>query len=500
MEDIEQHTPYRYNRDSLAVLMHKLNETREMVRGHQSIENLKESDYFKDGSHVIERGVEMPEGYQKPKYTDRVPALNGYAFPARTAWIIEDFARQRNPNLLTDFSGLLVKNMMLNPLPHIFNEAWHLYNARGLSGWVTPGGIARFVKGMPEALKHVLNQDEFYRDSLKYNGSLLAPSTRASAAEEAIGRKSLNEFAQGGGLKELASYFGRTVADMYDGISKASNKAMWIVRDTMYIQYVKEIMDHKGLSHEMAIKEAERHLPSYRLPETIGEGIVGARAGRVISEALQNPNISVFSRYHYGMVKSIIETMKDLGAIRKGPAGMAKFKEGVDTMAAIALATAALYPLMDMMAQRLTGNPEAKQRRAGPYHLGHAISEVADGTKDPQAVLSAIFTFNPMLLALAQLGFDRQLYNGQPIYNPQSSPDVIAHDVGKYAIQQVPQPGQFMKAYNDKSGEGFQSWGARQADIESPTSSTTHRLHKMLHRLKEAARSHNIKTRREMDK
>lgn len=495
VEHIEQHSPYKYNKDSMAVLLKKLNESREMVRAHQMLSELKKSDYFKASSHEIRPGVEIPEGFVVPKYTDKLPELRNYAFHPRTAWIIEDFARQRNPNLMTEMSGVLVKNMMLNPLPHIFNEAWHLYNARGLTGWVTPAGIARFAKGMPKALRSVIEQDPEYINMLKHNGSLLAPSTRVNPLEASIHERALNEFTQGGGLKELASYFGRSVADMYDGISKASSKAMWIVRDTMYMQYITELMETKGLDLDKAIKEGERHLPNYRLPETIGDKVIGEKAGRMLSETLQNPNISVFSRYHYGMTKSILETMKDVGAIRKGAAGMEEFKQGVDTMAAVLVATAALYPLMDMMAQHLTGNPEAKQRRAGPYHLGHAIGEVADGTKDPQAVLSAIFTFNPALLALVQLGIDRNLYNGQHIYDPMSSPDVIAHDVGKYVLQQVPQAGQAIRASAEKTDEGYKAMEARQADIESPSHVKALKQKMMIQKLKLQAKLHDMKTR-----
>jgi muramidase (phage lysozyme) len=497
VDDIERLSPYKYNKDSLAVVLKKLNETREMVRAHQMLKELKTTDYFKSSAHKEAPGVPRPEGFILPKGLDRLPELQGYSFAPRTAWILEDFAKQRNPTLLTEMSGMLVKNMMLNPLPHIFNEAWHLYNARGLSGWVTPAGIARFAKGMPEALKSVINQDEFYRSTLEHNGSLLAPSTRVNPFEDAIHAKALNEFAQGGGLKELARFFGRSVLDMYDGISKASNKAMWIVRDTMYLQYVKELMNTKGLTQEAAIKEAERHLPNYRLPETIGDKVIGERTGRLLSETLQNPNISVFSRYHYGMTKSILETMKDLGAIRKGAEGMEEFKQGVDTMAAVLVATAALYPLMDMVAQKLTGNPDAKQRRAGPYHLGHAIAEVADGTKDPQAVLSAVFTFNPSLLALAQLGLDRNLYNGQHIYDPMSAPDVIAADVGKYMLQQMPQGSQALRAVQDPGGkeEGMKTWEARQADIESPSAAKEGRMKMLIAKLKAKAIIHDAKER-----
>ena len=497
MEEVEAHSPYRYNKDSLAVLINSVSELREQARVNEGIKRLTEGKMFKEQAVKAELGKALPEGYRLPTHVDKIPSLRGYAFPNKTAEIIEDFARIREPSFLTNMAGVLIKNMMLNPIPHMFNEAWHLYNARGLTGWVTPSGIARFAKYTQEATTSVLNMDQFYRDTLKLGGSLLAPGTRHSELQDALFNTGLKQFAGTPSFKELAAAVGRAPGDLYNGISKNSNRAMWITRDIMYVQYLKELMAEKGLSHLDAIKYAERHLPNYRLPSRIGEKMVGANISRGLSSVLQNPNITVFSRYHYGMVKSIMETVKDVGAIRKGKAGMEEFKDGINTAAAVAVALSVLYPLMDTLAERITQNPHAKQRRAGPYHLFHAIGEVAEGSKDPQAVLSSVFTWNPALVGLIQLGIDRNLYNGQQIYNPQSDPDVMAQDIGRYILQQVPQASQAMRAEADKSGaaEGWATVAARQLDIEAPSAYKEFQKQKRMHQLQQKTNKYDAKRR-----
>jgi muramidase (phage lysozyme) len=516
MQEIEHHSPYDYNKDSLAVLLNANVEIREQARVTEGLDRLMESPMFLRDAVKIERGVPMPEGYRFPSNLDKIPALGGYAFPIHMAEVIEDFARIRDPSLLTNLANILIKNMMLNPLPHIFNEGMHLYNARGLSGWVTPAGIHRFAKYTKDSLDSVLTQDQFFRDTMKYGGSLLSPGVRHSAFQDALFSKGLKEFSTTPDLKELALSVGRAPGELLNAISKQSNRAMWIVRDVMYIQYLKELMATKGLSHAEAIQHVERHMPNYRLPTRVGDKVLGATFGRGLSSVLQNPNISVFSRYHYGMVKSMIETAKDVTAIHKGKAGVEEFKEGIDTTAAIAVALAVLYPLMDMFAQRLTGEKNtkleltptglettgiAKQRRAGPYHLINAISEVAEGSKDPQAVISAVFTFNPALQALGELGFDRKLYSGQQVYNPQSDPDIIAKDIGQYLVKLDPLTGQIVTANDDPSGseEGFKTLAAKQLDIQTMSPIKAMKQEKRINTLNKKGQRHSAKSRLGLD-
>jgi hypothetical protein len=201
----------------------------------------------------------------------------------------------------------------------------------------------------------------------------------------------------------------------------------------------------------------------------VGEKVVGENIGRGLSYVMQNPNVSVFSRYHYGMVKSLINMVREVGAIREGAAGVKEFKQGIDSAAAVAVALAVVYPLMDMMAKSMTDNKQAKYRRAGPYHLIHAMEDVVSGAKAPAAAINSVFTFNPALSGLVQLGMNTNWYNGQAIYNPQSDPLTLTSDLSRYVAQQLPMASQALRAQNDKTGEGVQAMAARQIDIESPT-------------------------------
>jgi len=472
IEELETNAPITYNRNSLAVLLEKMKEVREEVRQDLFLKELMASPMMKDialPTHVDGKLQEVPEGYVVPKNVQKYPALAGYMFPTRVANIINDFARVWDPTVLTNLTNIIVKNMMVNPIAHMLNEAFHLYNARGLSGWVTPGGIARFHKYTKEAANDVINLSHFYEETIRLGGSLLSPGTRATAFQEALFGKGLHEFSKTGEFKELANDMGVSLKQLYNGISKQSNRAMWITRDIMYMQYLREIMETKGLSHPEAIAYAERHMPNYRLPSMIGEKVVGENVGRGLSYIMQNPNISVFSRYHYGMVKSLVNMVREVGAIRKGAAGVKEFKQGIDSAAAVAVALAVLYPVMDMMAKSMTDNDKAKFRRAGPYHLVHAMEDVVSGAKSPAAAMNSVFTWNPALSGLVQLGMNTNWYNGQAIYNPQSDPVTLASDITRYVGMQLPMASQALRAESDKTGEGYSAMAARQIDIESPT-------------------------------
>lgn len=468
--EIERHTPYEYEKDTQGVLYQRLAELKDFVRANDFITDLKNSPWMKEHAVKIEPGKDIPEGYKRPNYLDRVPQFDGYAFREDVANIIEDFARVYEPNFLTGMSGALIKNMMLNPLPHMANEAWHLYNARGLTGWVTPAGIYRFAKtGMP-ALKSVITQDAAFRETLREGGSILSSRVRNTAFMEDLFQKANKEFSKTTEFEELAQATGMKPIDLYNAISKKSNIAMWTLRDAMYMQLVNEEMMYNGLTRKQAIQEVERHMPSYRIPTKV-------MGSRMASQVLQDPRVTVFSRYHYGLVNSLKETAKDLAALKQGRAGVRHFLKGADTAAAIAVAVAALYPLQDMIAQALSGNEDAIQRRAGPYHIFHALYDIAQHEKDPMAFLAGIFTFNPALLWGAQLIANRKLYNGQPVYNPDNINEFtgidgvgkVAEDIAKYTLSTLPQAGQFIQAqkYED---EGFQEWLMRQLDIVSPPS------------------------------
>lgn len=468
--DIEKHSPYRYLHDAEASARLANMGLRKMVRDAELMNNLMKSDLFERVGHAPTKDLKtLPQGWRVPDNIDKIPQLRGWHFDPKTAAIIEDFAKVWDNTMWMKLSNQIVKNMMLNPLPHMFNEVMHLYNARGFTGWVDPRQLGTFASTARQAWRDVGQQTQFYRDIMREGGSVLGADPRNNLFDTIVmdaGKRMVADKEMSRGMGLLAKKLGTTVGDLYNGLSRKSQQAMWFTRDVMYVQYVREIMarQEKATGTKMELKDAidiaEKHMPNYRMPSEV----LGSRG---LAKVLKNPNVSMFSRYHYGMVKSLVNTLKDVNPHNlKTPEGRKHFREGVDSMLAIGVALGVLYPLMDTLAQTMFGEG-AEQRRAGPYHLIHAGEQVAKGEKDVSALIWPIFTFNPMLLSLGQLAFNKNIFTGKKIYHSEDPVKDIVSDVGAYGMKQVPQAPAIMGAVQEEGGEG--QFIAKQLDIKVKT-------------------------------
>jgi hypothetical protein len=421
---------------------------------------------FKSVGHAPDAPLkDLPKGWKIPDNIDKIPQLRGWHFDPKTAAIIEDFAKVWDNTMWMKLSNQIVKNMMLNPIPHMFNEIMHLWNARGFTGWLPgTGGLSRLKETGRQAWRDVGDQTQFYRDLMREGGSLLGADPRNKLFDQIImdeGKKYMEDPTTKRSMGQLAKKLGTSVGDLYNGISASSQKAMWFTRDVMYVQYIREIMKlNPSMSMKEAIAKGEQHMPNYRMPSEV----LGSRG---LAKTLKNPNISMFSRYHYGMVKSLVNTVKDIDPRNlRTPEGRKHFREGVDSTLAIGVAMGVLYPLMDTMAEVMFGEG-AEQRRAGPYHLIKAGMDVAEGKKDASALIWPVFTFNPALLSLGQLAFNKNIFTGKSIYHPQDPIGDIAGDVGAYAAKQLPQAPGIISAVQDEGGAS--NLLAKQLDIKAKT-------------------------------
>ena len=468
--NIEANSPYRYLHDAEASARLANMGLRKMARELELMENLKQSKLFETVGFSPDKPIkDLPKGWIVPSNIDRIPELRGWHFDPKAAAIISDFAKVWDNDLWMKLTNQLVKNMMLNPVPHMFNEVMHLWNARGFSGWVDPRRLGSFAITARQAWRDVGNQTKFYRDIMREGGSILGADPRNDLFDKIImdaGKNILKDPELSQSVSLLAKKLGTSVIDLYNGVSKASTKAMWFTRDVMYVQYVREIMNRheKRTGDRMelsdAIVEAERHMPNYRMPSEV----LGSRG---VAWTLKNPNLSMFSRYHYGMVKSLVNTLKDVNPKNlTSPEGRVHFREGIDSMLAIGVATAVVYPLMDEMAQALFGEG-AEQRRAGPYHLLHAAEQVIKGKKDATALIWPVFTFNPVLLSLGQLLFNVNIFNKKELFHPDDDIEDILSDVGIYTVKQIPQVPPVMSAVSEEGGET--QFIAKQLDIKAKT-------------------------------
>jgi hypothetical protein len=485
LDEIEKNTPYKYSRNLTAVSGTRLTELRDVARVNEFLKQWMESPHFNEVAHKITKGVEAPKGFVRPEHLDKMPQLNDYVFEPRVSEALEDFNRRWEPTALTEASNAVIKNMMINPLPHIHNEAVHWYLSRGASGIMNPKNIVSFGETLPKAFMEVYNKGPLYKEIMREGGSIMSANVRNNLLMEKAFEKGLKELQKDPSFVGMAKALGRSPLDLYDGISKASNKAMWSFRDVMYTQLIMEKMN-KGASLKEAIKTVERHMPNYRLPTRVGEKVLGAKLSRVTSKVLQNPNWVVFARYKHGMVSSFLNGMKDLAMLDPNVKKSKQFKEGLDYAIALATLLGVVYPVMDSIFQAITDEDSAKVRRAGVTHLFSAIKDISESKKDAFALFSALITFNPIAQSMAELAFDYELYNRRNIYNIEDDWDIIATDAGNYVLRKVPQISEGMRASSEFGG-GWKQWMLKQFDIKTQTADQIEREQDQIERRQTAA-------------
>ena len=462
--NIERHSPFRYLKDAEATLDMKLMELRKQARDLEFIENSKKTDFFGQGRGPDTPLKDVPKGFRVPNNIDKIPQLRGWMFEPKTAAVIEDFAKVWDNHLAMKLSNSLMKIMFLNPIPHMFNEVAHLWNFRGLSSWVTPTGLSRFAETGTLAAKDVLTQSKFYRDIMKEGGSILGSTPRTNKFWDNImkdgSERVFKDQRLAKDVQNMAEKFGFKAKDFYDSWSNKSQQAMWVTRDMMYVQAIRETMklnEKRGTPVDLkkAIEIVEKHMPNYRMPSEV-------MGSRKLAQGLKNPNIALFSRYHYGVMKSMIETMKQVNPKNlKTVEGRAEFKDGLDSMLAMGVALAVVYPMIDTMLSSVLGE-ETKMRRAGPMHVANTAIEVLQGKKDPSALLWTVFTINPAATIIGQLLINKNIFTGKNLYHPDDPAGDIASDVGTYLAKQVPQATPIMQSTEEGSPKKFL---ARQVDV-----------------------------------
>ena len=274
-----------------------------------------------------------------------------------------------------------------------------------------------------------------------------------------------------------------------------------------------------------AAKEVELHMPTYRLPETIGpEGVLGYKITRKIAQVLSNPEIVIFARYKHGMVSSGMNTGKDmlaaldpilsntgrpgkfvkdkigygditLGRTQKNMFGLTKqVTDGLNSGLALGTAMYMLYPMMDGLYQALFDGDELKLRRAGILHVAETVYKV--GTEESQLhnLRQVLLTINPTLQLAYELMMNQTIYNDQAIYDLNdlagsgNIEDFIA-DVSIKLRDSVPQASNLINAYDEGEDFSGDKWLSKQLDAK--TKSHRQLLKKQQRAAKEALKDLN---------
>jgi hypothetical protein len=123
-------------------------------------------------------------------------------------------------------------------------------------------------------------------------------------------------------------------------------------------------LERRGLSRLDAIREAEKHIPNYRIPSEV-------LRSRTFSKAMQDPAVTAFGRYHYGMWNSYTNMVRDL----LGPRATRKQRlDAAGNVAVLFALTYGIYPAVSWGLQKLTGEGDIQKLPRGPAMVPSIIS------------------------------------------------------------------------------------------------------------------------------
>ena len=540
--------------DHMSSLIDSINEKRQIQRRLEFEEAFFESAFGKKNSKLIK---DIKEGESKgPDFDPKNPnkpgslkplrfdakeagfdKMSNYYFSKRAGDVIGDnFRVYKQKGILGAISDGLVKNMMLNPFPHMHNEVVHYYASlgatKGLKGkqqgiynvlFQNKEVATKWTKDTQWAHDMVLNRKPLYM-RLIGNGmssmSMNVINTRTWSNLQEINARQFRE--QSGGPKTYkdspmyAPWLG--LSKGYAKVSEFAQYSMWTSRDVMFMQVVKQKADavlakqvkawekggkkgEKPVENDAlymeAVKEVETHMPTYRLPETVGpESILGYEITRKLSQLLQNPEIVIFSRYKHGMVSSGLNTLRDISASldpilsRTGKAGKfvsdklgykeiqmhrslkKQVRDGFESGGALAMSLYMLYPMMDALFQVLFDSDEIKFRRAGINHVLEVGDKVFSGEKGMDSLRQVLMTINPALQLAFELMMNVNVYSGESIvdYN-----DLLGDgDIGQFgsdlkdkAISSIPQASNLLRAQDENEEVTLRKWTTGQIDLKT---------------------------------
>jgi hypothetical protein len=523
-------------KDPLTALVQSVNEKRQLARELIFSENVAKSAFGKRNMAIaaaVEKGISAAYDPLKPtKNVAKTSAeyrandnrdvstkqltkeinidltdaglgkLKGMKFSKRVAGVLEDAFRPYQKTMASKVSDAIVKNMMLNPIPHMHNELIHFYSTKGLLGTWNPKQLKAYSKDQAWAMDAVLNRTPEYVQLLRDGRSQMSVNVINSRGLDKILQQSTEKLL---GDKTTRKWYDKFTKAAYKGsegyaaISNFAQYSMWTTRDIMYMALVKQKMRTNKVDMDTAARLVELHMPTYRLPVTVGpEALMGYRVTRKVSQFLANPSIVIFARYKHGMLSSGLNTFKDMtagldpvlsklgkpGQVTKNILGYEnislgrtkgkQFVDGLDSGMALASAWFIFYPLLDALYEEIFDGDEVKARRAGILHILETAAGVSSQQKDIHQMRQVLLTINPAFLLMYEMLMNETIYNGQEIYNVNDllgsgSKKQFAKDIGNKLLTAIPQANTVINAQDDYEDFDLDKVIGRQVDAKIKT-------------------------------
>lgn len=402
-KEIEQHTATEYHKNAFVNTADAVVRLREVVRNLKFIEEVKKSPWWLDHAQLIQGANRpAPKGWREPL----MPQFRGWKVDPKIANVLDDFYKPgilEPENALRRINQFATSSMFWNPIPHMQNVGVHWAVGRGWD-WIRPGPLRHFATDMTRAIKATVTQDKDYQRFLRQGGGLVYGGVKnADFYGEMARHMGMEVEKHWGQWKPLFNKLGlKTPYEATAWWYGKMRETLWASSD-MFMMHRYLELERKGMSSMRAMREAEKHIPNYRIPAEI----LGSRTA---SRIAQEPAAVVFARYHYGMWRSFMNMATDLA---RGTA--AEKKEALGNVAALAFMGYVAYPIVDAIYQKITGDPNAKLLRRGAMSVPHAAAEMTRDRQGFSQFLQSSITAAPATKEILQQFFGKDFFTGSEL-------------------------------------------------------------------------------------
>lgn len=344
-----------------------------------------------------------------------IPQFDGWAAPEIGHPVNDLFQTHQASDLeraLTAASRGLLSSLFISPVAHIANVGAHWLPGRGLD-WINPVGYGRLISTSAQAAKEVLTMGPKYQELLREGMGGLYGDTRMANFTNMMMSKLFHEQLADGtgawdGLSKVALGVGAKAVDLVKAEYGWSRRTLWAANDMFLMQRVLEL-EQKGLPTREAIYQAELDIPNYRVPSMVA----GSHA---VSQAIQNPLLGNFGRYHYGLVRALGANLKLISP----NATLQERTEAVGKIAALG-GMAYAYATLNSAFQDVTGNKNAEIRPPGPLSPIFAAKGFFGGQKEWMSLIGSIYGLSPLISLAGMVTSNRDVF-GRKIVDGKATP------------------------------------------------------------------------------
>lgn len=399
-KEIEKNTSTEYHKNAFVNTADAVVRLREVVRNLKFVEAVKSSDWWLAHATRDVGNVRAPKGWVEPK----MPQFKGWKVDPKIAAVLDDFYKPGilDPgNALRRVNQFATSSMFWNPIGHMQNVGVHWSVARGWD-WIRPGPMRHFAADMTRALKETVTQGPEYQRWLRQGGGLVYGGVKNADFYGDLGRHMGMQIEKNwGAWKPMFDKLGlKTPYEATAWWYSKMRNVLWATSD-MFMMHRYLELERKGFSAARAMKDAEKHIPNYRIPSEI-------MGSRFASQVAQEPGLTVFSRYHYGMWKSFMHMTTDLAKGTK-----AEKLEALGNVAALAFMGYVVYPVVDAIYQKITGDPNAKMLARGAMSVPHGLAEVSRDRQGFSNFLQSNITAAPATKEILQQFFGKDFFTGR---------------------------------------------------------------------------------------